>query len=140
MDSEGWIDLHIIASFNRMRQLTLDTELIRQTTTLSSIIEMSGEKVRLASHAWRPFVFSDATPTTVGFPHAHNTNSVMANGGEWVEQERGEEESGSTTTNGESRVNGTLSPPTSVEGHVGGKGLEESHGGEVIGEKGLSVY
>jgi hypothetical protein len=79
MDSEGWIDIQVIASFNRIRQLTTDIGLVRDAMSLSSLIELSGEKVRLVNQGWKQFVFPDAKPSTVassGHPITHGTHYV----------------------------------------------------------------
>jgi hypothetical protein len=70
MDSQGWIDIAMIASFNRVRTLTTDASLVRDTMVISSLVEVSdegrGDKVRLVNHGWVPFVLPDAPPTSLG--------------------------------------------------------------------------
>ena len=51
MGSDGFIDLNIIASFNRVRALSIDLGLIRESLTLSPILEVEGMKVR-RKHDW----------------------------------------------------------------------------------------
>ncbi|KAG8862937.1 hypothetical protein FRB96_000357 [Tulasnella sp. 330] len=64
MDSEGWIDIHVIASFPRVRQLTPDASLVRDVMNLSTYIEVSpeGDKCRMANGQWEPFVLPGAAP------------------------------------------------------------------------------
>jgi hypothetical protein len=65
MDSEGWIDIGIIASFNRVQRLTPDINLVRDTMSLSSLLEVSGDKVRLAHHRWEDFVLPANLPSSI---------------------------------------------------------------------------
>lgn len=60
MDGEGWIDISIIASFNRILNLTPDYNLVRDTMGLSAFLEVAETKVRLAHMRWQQFV---APPT-----------------------------------------------------------------------------
>ncbi|KAI9458867.1 hypothetical protein BJY52DRAFT_400868 [Lactarius psammicola] len=52
MDSRGWIPVSLLASFNRVRQLTLDPQLVRDVLTLSSIVEMRDDCVRMGGGEW----------------------------------------------------------------------------------------
>lgn len=54
MDSEGWIDISVIASFNRVQNLTQDYNLVRETMGLSAYLEVNDTKVRVAG--WQEFV------------------------------------------------------------------------------------
>ncbi|WVQ83364.1 hypothetical protein IAT38_005505 [Cryptococcus sp. DSM 104549] len=66
MDSEGWIDISMIASFNRVKSLTPDIAVVRECMTLSSFLEVREDKVRISgadSHRW---VLPDARPSTFG--------------------------------------------------------------------------
>ena len=46
MDSEGYIEINLIASFSRVRALTIDLGLVRDTLLLSPVLEVQGMKVR----------------------------------------------------------------------------------------------
>lgn len=61
MDGEGWIDISIIATFNRILNLTPDYNLVRDTMGLSAFLEVAETKVRLAHMRWQQFV-SPPTP------------------------------------------------------------------------------
>lgn len=68
MNAEGWISIPLLASFNRIRQLTPDPQLVRDVLTLSSTAEVSGDWVRMGSNQWTSFVLppsagSAAQPT-----------------------------------------------------------------------------
>ncbi|KAG8965387.1 hypothetical protein FRC03_000562 [Tulasnella sp. 419] len=58
MDTEGWIDIATIASFNRVRQLTTDLNVVKETMALSQLVEVDEErtKVRVANRGWESFV------------------------------------------------------------------------------------
>ncbi|CAE6476837.1 unnamed protein product [Rhizoctonia solani] len=70
MDSQGWIPISTVASFNRLRKLTTDIPIVRETMQLSSIVEVSadGEKARMAHNGWTQFVLPGAQ--TEGEPSA----------------------------------------------------------------------
>ena len=65
MDSRGWIPISLLASFNRVRQLTLDPQLVREVLALSQIVEMRDDCVRMGGGEWAQFVLTDAPMSTV---------------------------------------------------------------------------
>ena len=65
MDSRGWIPIILLASFNRVRQLTPDPQLVRDVLALSQIVEMRDDHVRMAGGEWAQFVLPDAPVSTV---------------------------------------------------------------------------
>ena len=65
MDSRGWIPISLLASFNRVRQLTLDPQLVRDVLALSQIVEMRDDCVRMGGGEWVQFVLPDAPTSTV---------------------------------------------------------------------------
>lgn len=65
MDSRGWIPISLIASFNRVRQLTQDPELVREVLGISSLLEIRDDHVRLSNQQWENFVLPSATTSTV---------------------------------------------------------------------------
>jgi len=64
MDSEGWIDIAMVSSFNRVKSLTPDNNIIREVMTLSSLLEVREEKVRLANGESKRWVLPDARIST----------------------------------------------------------------------------
>lgn len=66
MDREGWIDISMIASFNRVQLLTSDLSLVRDTMTISSLLEVKDDKVRLTGDRWKEFTL----------PQSPQSNSV----------------------------------------------------------------
>jgi la-related protein 1 len=65
MDSQGWIPISLLASFNRVRQLTLDPQLVRDVLAISQIVEMRDDCVRMGGGEWTQFVLADAPVSTV---------------------------------------------------------------------------
>lgn len=63
MNPEGWISIPLLASFNRIRQLTPEPQLVREVLTLSSVAEVSGEWVRMGGNQWAQFVLPPSTPS-----------------------------------------------------------------------------
>lgn len=63
MDARGWIPIPLIASFNRVRQLTQDVQLVKDVLTLSSLVQVRGNMVRMGG--WEQFVLPGAAPSTV---------------------------------------------------------------------------
>ncbi|KAF8956310.1 hypothetical protein BDZ97DRAFT_1671806 [Flammula alnicola] len=63
MDARGWIPIPLIASFNRVKQLTMDAQLVRDVLTLSSLVQVRGNMVRMGG--WERFVLPDAAPSAV---------------------------------------------------------------------------
>ncbi|KAI0777277.1 hypothetical protein BD413DRAFT_609667 [Trametes elegans] len=63
MDSRGWIPIPLIASFNRVRTLTTDAQLVTDVLTLSSLVEVRDGYVRMRQ--WQQFVFPNARKSIV---------------------------------------------------------------------------
>ena len=64
MDNRGWIHIPVIASFNRVKQLTHDFQLVKEVMALSSLVEVHEDWVR--ARDWRPFVLPTAPESVVG--------------------------------------------------------------------------
>jgi la-related protein 1 len=60
MDSEGWIDISMIASFNRVRSLTPDVDVVRDVMEMSVYLDVRKDKVRLANGEAKRWVLPDA--------------------------------------------------------------------------------
>ncbi len=65
MDSRGWIPIKLIASFNRVRQLTQDVQLVHEVLNLSELVEVQDAYVRLRNGQWQSIVLPDAASSTV---------------------------------------------------------------------------
>lgn len=64
MDSQGWIPISLIASFNRVKRLMMDVQLVRDVLVLSEQVQVRDNWVRM--NAWEQFVLPDAPRSTVG--------------------------------------------------------------------------
>ena len=97
MDSKGWLPIHLIANFNRVKQLTQDSQLVRDVLEISSLVELRGEHVRLSNGQWENYVLPSAAPSIVegegGDSGVSNTQSVHAGNGDEDEEddEQGED-------------------------------------------------
>ncbi|KZT68899.1 hypothetical protein DAEQUDRAFT_765902 [Daedalea quercina L-15889] len=63
MDSRGWISIPLLASFKRVQQLTTDLQLVKDVLTLSTVVEVRDEHVRMLQ--WAQFVLPNASESTV---------------------------------------------------------------------------
>ena len=63
MDRRGWIPISIIASFKRVRQLTVEHELVKDVLSLSSLVEVRGDWVRV--QRWEQWILPTAPPSVV---------------------------------------------------------------------------
>jgi la-related protein 1 len=79
MDSEGWIDISMISSFNRVKSLTPDVALVREMMLLSSVLEVKENYVRLAGGEAKRWVLPDARLSTI---QSDNDEPTIENGGE----------------------------------------------------------
>lgn len=58
MDDDGWIPLHVIAAFNRVRALTTDLQAVYDSVANSTVIELQGAlpdtrmRARASPHQW----------------------------------------------------------------------------------------
>lgn len=76
MDTKGYIPISLLASFNRIKQLTLDTRLVKEVLLLSAFVEVNGGMVRMGGtsygegpnqnrSSWESFVLPDAAESVV---------------------------------------------------------------------------
>ena len=63
MDSRGWIEIDLLASFNRVKQLTSDYRLVREVLMLSTLVQVREGYVRMGG--WERFVLPDAAKSVV---------------------------------------------------------------------------
>ncbi|KAJ7336410.1 winged helix DNA-binding domain-containing protein, partial [Mycena albidolilacea] len=64
MDSQGWVRIDVLASFNRVQAKTSDVSLVRDVLGLSDYAEIRGEWVR-STEGWEQFVLPTAEPSVV---------------------------------------------------------------------------
>ncbi|KAI0342314.1 hypothetical protein BDW22DRAFT_182036 [Trametopsis cervina] len=63
MDSRGWIPIPLIASFRRIKSLTYDFQLVKDVLTLSSLVEVNADWVRM--NRWEQYVLPDAPSSSL---------------------------------------------------------------------------
>ncbi|KAL1406227.1 hypothetical protein Q8F55_007918 [Vanrija albida] len=80
MDSEGWIDTAMIASFNRIKQMVTDVALVTEVMTMSSLLEVKDDKVRLTGGEAKRWVLPDAKPSKFGTNASHNPSPKKSAG------------------------------------------------------------
>lgn len=64
MDDQGWIEISVIANFNRIKNLTSDHAIVRETMGLTPILEVFGDYVRVRQN-WPEWVLPNALPSRV---------------------------------------------------------------------------
>ncbi|GJJ67858.1 la-related protein 1 [Entomortierella parvispora] len=66
MDAEGYVPLSLVANFNRVKSLTTDHALIKETLKNSTEIELKGDNIRKKSD-WTIWVFPKEGGSTIPF-------------------------------------------------------------------------
>ncbi|RDX54678.1 hypothetical protein OH76DRAFT_988632 [Lentinus brumalis] len=65
MDSRGWIPISLIASFNRVRALTTEIQLVVEVLMLSSLVEVEVKSAHVRMRQWQQYVLPTAPASTV---------------------------------------------------------------------------
>nr|XP_019008524.1 uncharacterized protein I206_07084 [Kwoniella pini CBS 10737]OCF47305.1 hypothetical protein I206_07084 [Kwoniella pini CBS 10737] len=86
MDSEGWIDIAMIASFNRVKSLTPDISIVKECMVMSSLLEVREESVRLAGQDTSRWVLPDAKASK--FPSDQSPTSMSGSPSQHTEESR----------------------------------------------------
>ena len=60
MDTLGFVSIPLIATFNRVKNLTSDLTIVREMMALSTIFEVRGDKVRLSNRGWEQWTLPGA--------------------------------------------------------------------------------
>ncbi|TFK67572.1 winged helix DNA-binding domain-containing protein [Pluteus cervinus] len=90
MDSRGWITISLLASFNRIKQLTVDMQLIRDVLGLSTEVEVKGDWVRTKD--WAQYILPDAAKSTIEPEGSGIDDSSSSAGAEGDDDDDDEEE------------------------------------------------
>ncbi|KAL0088709.1 hypothetical protein J3Q64DRAFT_1637145 [Phycomyces blakesleeanus] len=61
MDAQGYVDLQLLANFNRVKGLTTDMSLIRESVQASTLLDISSDKIR-RKEGWQTWLIQP-TPT-----------------------------------------------------------------------------
>ncbi|KAF4582474.1 hypothetical protein EYR38_002599 [Pleurotus pulmonarius] len=72
MDREGWISIHLIASFKRVKALTNEPQLVKEVLSTSSVVQVNHDWVRM--NDWERFVLPDAHPSVVETEHPNEAD------------------------------------------------------------------
>ncbi|ORX52706.1 hypothetical protein DM01DRAFT_1336489 [Hesseltinella vesiculosa] len=64
MDAEGYVDIQVLAEFNRVKQWTTDLALIKEALQDSHVVQMEGQKVR-KREGWEQWVMPNAPDHSV---------------------------------------------------------------------------
>ncbi|KAF7729970.1 La ribonucleoprotein domain member 1 [Apophysomyces ossiformis] len=65
MDHEGYVDLRLLANFNRVKHLTTDIDFIREALKQSNVVEVKGDKVR-KKEGWKTWLLPPIVSATTG--------------------------------------------------------------------------
>jgi len=76
MDSRGWIEIDLLASFNRVKQLTSDHRLVREVLMLSTLVQVREGYVRMGG--WERFVLPDAAKSVVHGSDGDNLEDLQS--------------------------------------------------------------
>ncbi|KAL0578883.1 hypothetical protein V5O48_003116 [Marasmius crinis-equi] len=81
MSPDGWILLSVIATFNRIRQLTDNLHLLREVLGYSEHVEVSddGEQVRMRDGGWKSFVLPPSVAVKIKAPPLPPVNGDAGN-------------------------------------------------------------
>ncbi|DBA77438.1 hypothetical protein WJX77_006299 [Trebouxia sp. C0004] len=80
MNEEGWIALHVIASFNRVRMLTPDLAMIMEALTDSSTVELSGDNLFIRPRAgYQQWILPEAQRDASAHALPHMPGSSSSN-------------------------------------------------------------
>ena len=82
MDSKGYIPISLLASFNRIKQLTLDTRLVKEVLMLSAFVEVNGGMVRMGGAA-AAAATSNSNPSSGGLNEGGGQQNRMSNSSSW---------------------------------------------------------
>jgi hypothetical protein len=77
MDAAGWIDISIIASFNRIKNLTTDQSIVRDTMCFTPLLEVIGDYVRLRQN-WPEWILPNASTSRVSDQAVAEANQQAA--------------------------------------------------------------
>jgi la-related protein 1 len=104
MDTEGWISIAMIASFNRIKTYSADVALVKEMMEVSSLLEVQGDHVRIAGDQAKKWVLPDAKPSP--FPPSEFTPTPATTAAASVSDTLDTEENDSTAVSDCLSING----------------------------------
>ncbi|PWN47356.1 hypothetical protein IE53DRAFT_371523 [Violaceomyces palustris] len=72
MDSQGWVDIAVVASFKRVQSMTRDLNVVRDTLLYSSVLDVDVENMRVRKrYGWDAYVLPEGwkAPELAGISH-----------------------------------------------------------------------
>ena len=63
MDAKGWISISVLASFNRVKSLTLDYQFVKDVLSISTVLAIRDDWVRM--QGWESFVLPNAPQSKI---------------------------------------------------------------------------
>ena len=83
MDAQGFVDLQVLANFNRVKALTTNIALICDALRRSEVVELSRDEKKLRKRqGWETWVLPSAAPSTAQ-PAAHDDHDVFEFEDDW---------------------------------------------------------
>ncbi|DBA68286.1 TPA: hypothetical protein ACH3X2_013806 [Trebouxia sp. C0005] len=112
MNEEGWIALHVIASFNRVRMLTPDLAMIMEALTDSSTVELSGDNLFIRPRAGhQQWILPEAQRDASAHALPHMPGSSSSN----IMKPAGQQQQESTTAGSSRDVAADSAPDRSTQ-------------------------
>ncbi|KAL8277809.1 hypothetical protein RQP46_009792 [Phenoliferia psychrophenolica] len=120
MDTEGWLDIALIGSFNRIKNLSQDPALVLATMLFTPLLEVSRSNthVRLAS-GWPHWVLPNAVPSVVQAPGPAEPRTNGVNGNAELDdghESTSEDDEGTATSRAATTVSSGSQPDESQAG------------------------
>lgn len=78
MDDQGWINISLIASFNRLKQLTTDVNLVRSMMELSYMLEVNQQHNKVRCNEWKQWILPGARKSNVASHEPTSTSNSAA--------------------------------------------------------------
>ncbi len=127
MNEEGWIALHVIASFNRVRMLTPDLAMIMEALTDSSTVELSGDNLFIRPRAgYQQWILPEAQrdASAHALPHMPGSSSSSSN----IMKPAGQQQQESTTAGSSRDVAADSAPDrsTQADGQAGSSSADNA--------------
>jgi len=125
MNEEGWIALHVIASFNRVRMLTPDLAMIMEALTDSSTVELSGDSLFIRPRAgYQQWILPEAQRDASAHALPHMPGSTSSN----IMKPAGQQQQHSTTAGSSHDVAADTAADrsTQADGHAGSSSADNA--------------
>lgn len=78
MDGEGWVQISVIAGFNKVKEITNNLQFIVETLQLSTVIEVQGGRVRRREN-WKKWLLPPEQQESTGNFSSQGSSSQITN-------------------------------------------------------------